>query len=305
MRRLAVALLLALCGCGSVPQSGPGGVQPSVSNPSPSASPSAAAMSQPDLAYRLIDSVGPPSYCDPSIYPVARLDAPPDAPEAVAKLRADKPLEFAAIVRHERLNPASLSANDDEHILQQDHELAALSLTPDGPRYRFRYQLVGPRSDEVSGTIDQQGAITVESRVLAHPHICPICLAQWAGIATPSGELPVSKVHSGTVVWTLDAAGNRVAAPVLNVGSTRTPAGHQIVHLQLADGRSVDVSPRHPLADGRRVADLAPGDPLDGTVIASAERRPYAGAATWDLLPAGPTHVYWADGIPLGSTLGS
>src|SRR5262249_18535031 len=184
---------------------------------------------------------------------------------------------ISAIVRHERLNPASLSANDDEHILQQDRELAALPLTPDGPGYRFRYQVAGTRSDEVSGTIDQSGAITVESRVLAHPHICPICLAQWARIATPSGELPVSKVHPGTLVWTLDAAGNRVAAPVLNVGSTPTRAGHQVVHLQLADGRSVDVSPGHPLADGRRVADLTPGDPLDGTLIASAERRPYAG----------------------------
>jgi len=241
----------------------------------------------------------------PAIFPVARLDAPPDALEAVVKLRADKPVEFAAIVRHERLNPASLSANDDEHILQLDRELAALPLTPDGPGYRFRYQVAGTRSDEVSGTIDQIGAITVESRLLAHPHICPICLAQWARIATPSGELPVSKVHSGTVVWTLDAAGNRVAAPVLNVGSTPTPAGHQIVHLQLADGRSVDVSPGHPLADRRRVADLAPGDPLDGTLIASAERRHYAGAATWDLLPSGPTRVYWEDGVSLGSTLGS
>jgi hypothetical protein len=37
--------------------------------------------------------------------------------------------------------------------------------------------------------------------------------------------------------------------------------------------------------------------------VANAALLAYAGAATWDLLPAGTTHVYWADGVPLGSTL--
>jgi len=209
----------------------------------------------------------------PAIFPVARLDAPPDALEAVVKLRADKPVEFAAIVRHERLNPASLSANDDEHILQQDRELAALPLTPDGPGYRFRYQVAGTRSDEVSGTIDQSGAITVESRVLAHPHICPICLAQWARIATPGRA---TREQGPPRDPGLDAGRSREPRGCARTqcrehADTGRPPGR---HLQLADGRSVDVSPGHPLADGRRVADLAPGGPLDGTLIASAERRP-------------------------------
>ena len=113
----------------------------------------------------------------------------------------------------------------------------------------------------------------------------------------------MSQVRRGMLVWTLDAAGNRVAAPVLIVANTPAPMGHEVVHLTLTDGRSVDVSPGHPLVDGRRAGDLASGDRLDGAVVASAGRRPYRGAATWDLLPSGTTHVYWADRMPLRSTL--
>jgi len=303
MRKLAGALLLTLLACGSLAHPGSPSSQQSGSGLPAAPSPSTGPLSLAELRYRLIDSVGPPFYCDPWIYPVSRPEAPPEAAQQVAKLREDNRAEFDAIVRHEHLNEASLSANDDEHVLEQARELAALPLTPDGPRYRFRYQLVGPPRDEVAGTIDQRGAIAVESRVQAHYRACPICLAQWVRIATPSGELPVSEVRRGTLVWTLDAAGNRVAAPVLVVGHTPAPAGHDVVHITLTDGRSVDVSPGHPLVDGRRAGDLAPGDRLDGAVVVSAGPRPYHGAATWDLLPSGMTHVYWADGIPLGSTL--
>jgi len=303
MKKLAVAMLLTLCACGSVAQPGSAGAQPSGSGSPPAPSPSSGPLSLPDLGYRLIDSLGPPFYCDPWIYPVARPEAPPDAGQEVEKLRAGNPAEFDAIVRHEHLNEASLSANDDEHILQQARELAALPLTPVGPRYRFRYQLAGPPQDEVAGTIDQRGAISVESRVPAPRHPCPICLAQRTRIATPSGEVPVSQVRRGMLVWTLNAAGGRVAAPVLAVAHTLAPPGHEVVHLTLTDGRSVDVSPGHPLMDGRWAGDLVPGDWLDGAVVASAVRRPYHDAATWDLLPSGTTHVYWAEGIPLGSTL--
>jgi hypothetical protein len=35
----------------------------------------------------------------------------------------------------------------------------------------------------------------------------------------------------------------------------------------------------------------------------SADRMPYDGGQTFDLLPAGGTGIYWANGIELGSTL--
>ena len=81
------------------------------------------------------------------------------------------------------------------------------------------------------------------------------------------------------------------------------PAGHEVVYLVLADGRSVFVSPGHPLPDGRRVSALRPGEAYDGSAVAAVDRIPYDGGRTFDLLPSGATGVYWANGIELGSTL--
>jgi len=234
---------------------------------------------------------------------VARPEDPAEAARAVAALRTQDPDEFDAIVRHEHLDAASLSAADDLRILSQASALAAVQLTSRGDRYGFAYEVVGPPTAEVSGTIDASGSIAMTSRRPAPRRPCPICLARWTRIATPAGEVPVTEIVPGMAVWTVDGRGRRVLVPVLAVGHAIAPAGHQVVHLALADGRSVDVSPGHPLPDGGRAGDLRPGDLLDGSVVMGVERRAYAGA-TWDLLPAGPTHLYWADGVLLASTLG-
>ena len=80
-------------------------------------------------------------------------------------------------------------------------------------------------------------------------------------------------------------------------------ASHSLVELSLEDGRRVRGSGGHPLADEGTMGALRPGDALDGSAIVGVETVPYLGAATWDLLPAGPSGTYWADGVLLGSTL--
>jgi hypothetical protein len=76
-----------------------------------------------------------------------------------------------------------------------------------------------------------------------------------------------------------------------------------MVHLVLADGRELLASPGHKTADGRALGFLAAGDALDGSTIKLWELVPYAGDRTYDLLPAGPTGTYWANGVLLSSTL--
>jgi len=76
-----------------------------------------------------------------------------------------------------------------------------------------------------------------------------------------------------------------------------------MVHLVLADGRELLASPGHRTADGRALGDLQKGDELDGSTITHWALVPYAGERTYDLLPAGPTGRYWANGILLSSTL--
>jgi hypothetical protein len=90
---------------------------------------------------------------------------------------------------------------------------------------------------------------------------------------------------------------------VLEVGSVSVPAGHQMVHLVLTGGRELLASPGHRTSDGRQLGGLAVGDIVDGSSITTWELVPYAGDRTYDLLPAGPTGTYWANGILLSSTL--
>jgi len=129
-----------------------------------------------------------------------------------------------------------------------------------------------------------------------------ICLAATDRIATPGGPVPVLNVVPGMIVWTLDASGRRVAAPVLAVTHRPALVGQPILRFTLSDGRVVEASAGHPTFTGTRVGELVPGDLLDGSAVSSIEELPYAGA-TWDLLPAGATGAYWANDVLLGSTL--
>src|SRR5437660_11545967 len=128
MRKLALALLV-LCSCG--PGSHASVPSPELTSISPT---SGARLSSTELQYRRVDGLGAPFHCDPSLYPVARTEDPAAAGE-VAALRSQDPDRFDAIVRHEHLNAASLSAADDLHVMRQARELAAVPLTADGPRY--------------------------------------------------------------------------------------------------------------------------------------------------------------------------
>jgi hypothetical protein len=138
--------------------------------------------------------------------------------------------------------------------------------------------------------------------VIGKPQICPICLASDTMIDAPSGAVSVRDVRKGTIVWTLDADGEKVAAEVLEVSRMKAPADHRVVRLVLSDGREARISPEHPTIDGRHVGDLRAGDSYDGAIVRSAELEAYGGDATYDLLPSG-IGAYWANGILMGTTI--
>ena len=61
--------------------------------------------------------------------------------------------------------------------------------------------------------------------------------------------------------------------------------------------------PSHPTADGRTVGELEGNGTYDRSLVKSTELIPYQEYKTYDLLPAGNTGFYWANGILLASTL--
>ena len=154
-----------------------------------------------------------------------------------------------------------------------------------------------------AGIIDAHGTIRIEQQAPAGQPPCPICLARGTKIETPTGEVTVEDIRVGLEIWSLDEGGNRIVVAVTQVGSTPVPATHRVVSLVLADGRTVHASPGHPLADGRRLGDIRQGDRVGGLLVVSADLVPYSGGATFDLLPSAPAVVYFANGVPLRSTL--
>jgi len=73
--------------------------------------------------------------------------------------------------------------------------------------------------------------------------------------------------------------------------------------VELSDTRTITASQNHPTADNKALGNYKVGDTLDGAQVTSIEYLPYIEDATYDILPAGSTGLYWADGILLKSTL--
>ena len=287
------AVLLAACGGG-------------LASPTPSPSPSPQTLTVPQLKYRVIDQLGRPWFCDPDFFPVGRGDEGQRAQEKLPEIQKDADT-FRAIVAYLKL-PSSPPYTADQQlaIYREWKTLNVLQLQPTTTNvWGFAYlamRNVGG-GERVEGRVLADGSVSVLTRQQSGPPACPICLALGTRIGTPDGEIAVQDLRAGDVVWTVDTNGVRVSAPLVAVGNTPVPATHIVVRVALDDGRLVYVSPGHPTADGRHIGELAAGDTLDGARIASVDRVSYAGGATYDILPAGATGAYWANGVLLGSTL--
>jgi hypothetical protein len=259
------------------------------------------------LKFAVLDSVGLPVYCDPDFYPLARAGG--EQASAIAKfpqIQAD-PEVYSAIIAHEKLSGTDVNDQEKLVIYRVYKNLNALTVTQSGDSYGFTFRVRSTTGTAsylmVVGTVRVDGVVTVSSRTPTGAPNCPICLAASTLISTPSGTVRVTDVKPGMVVWTANAAGERVAAPVLEVGSIQVPAGHLMVHLVLADGRELLASPGHRTADGRQLGLLADGDSVDGSTITGWELVPYTSGRTYDILPAGATGDYWANGILLSTTI--
>ena len=262
-------------------------------------------LSVPQLQFAVMDSVGKPVWCDPDFYPVARAGG--EEANAMAKypeIKRDAAV-YAAIVAHEHLPTGELSDAQKLTLYRAWKLLGAVRLVPNGNQYSFEFTVRSKTAgyEKVTGKVRVDGAVAVDSRIVSGAPNCPICLAASTNIATPDGPVRVTDVRIGTVVWTEDARGGRVAAPVVALGSMPVPPGHMMVHLVLADGREVLASPGHRTGDGRPLASLKQGDPVDGSTVVRWELLAYSGLRTYDLLPGGVTGHYWANGIVLASTL--
>jgi hypothetical protein len=293
------AILLAGC-------LGPGGGPPTPTPmPTMTATPTPQATYSPaQLKYLVLDHYGegPFFYCDPDYYPIAHGDELERAISMLPEIENDT-ATFAAIISRKGFVPPY--TNETKLAIYREYKkLNAIQFIPlSTGTFGFSLQLgTFQGGQRVSGTVRNDGIILSEQTETAIL-TCPICLTGETRIDTPSGQVRVKDIHAGMLVWTPDGNGGRTAVPVLLTVKTPVPASHRLVHLELSDGRELFASPGHPLGDGRQLGMLAVGNTVDGATVIGVGFVPCTGGFTYDILPAGDTGVYWADGIPLKSTL--
>jgi hypothetical protein len=78
---------------------------------------------------------------------------------------------------------------------------------------------------------------------------------------------------------------------------------HFVMRVKLVDGRTIEISPGHPTADGHSFADLTPGSSLGGVGVVDVHRAAYGYPFTYDILPDSDTGTYFAAGALIGSTM--
>jgi hypothetical protein len=263
----------------------------------------------PELRYRILQEFGALFFCDPDRYPRGR-DEMPEAVKAFPEIQKDIDT-FRAITKNYGLEKITELSDIQKLIVYTEYKkLSAIRLEALGEKYKFsiraRNDSSGPNSRNngfaIDGLVDQKKQITVlkkEPTFLT----CPMCLAGSTQIDTPAGPVAVKDLKKGMLVWTLDGQAERVAQPVLKTSSVSVPLDHLLIHLVLKDGRELWASPQHPTVDGRTVTQLEQNAVYDGATVAYAELVPNEDTKTYDLLPAGDTGFYWANGILLASTL--
>jgi hypothetical protein len=128
-----------------------------------------------------------------------------------------------------------------------------------------------------------------------------VCASPNTLIATPDGERAIAGLREGDLVYSVDRDMIR-AVPILR--ATKTPVSlHHVLRIVLANGRTLEISPDHPMSDGQALSSLSEEKMLDGQQVHSIQLIPYAHEATYDILPASDTGTYFASGVRIGSTL--
>jgi hypothetical protein len=255
------------------------------------------------LRYLLLDRYHNFAYCDPDLYPVARDDEAAAAEDWWRHTDSSSPERLAILPQHGYHEPLTTS---QRLVAYRDHKkLTVIVMTPIAGGYRYTLS-IGSSIDEpdqtVTGSITFVGTVTEASRT-QRPGGCPICLEAATRIATPTGGRLVTNIKIGDLVWTVDARGHRVAAPVERTIRRATPGPHLMLQLVLTDGRTLIAAGTHPDVYGHDLRELRVALAYDGSTVASTAWVASTSTATYDILPSGSTGAYWANGILVGSTL--
>jgi hypothetical protein len=256
------------------------------------------------LEYRLFAKYPNIFWCDSDYYPVAREgQEQQNSVDQFLTIKSNQ-AEFSAILTQLNLPNKTDYTDNEKLLIYREHKKLtyAVQMTAANGGYNFDLRVGEGQGTRIQGTIITSGEIQETSRETSF-NTCPICLVKGTLIDTPQGRIPVEQLSKGMIVWTTDDSGNRIAKEIVETTSTIVPSSFKVIKIELNDGRTITASPGHPTAEGRAIADYQLGNELDGAQIVTMDYITYENSMTYDILPAGNTGYYWANGILLGSTL--
>jgi hypothetical protein len=135
------------------------------------------------------------------------------------------------------------------------------------------------------------------------PNRCK-CLPPSTLITTPNGDVAIHQLKENDIVLTTNLKGEAVEAPIKITNKVLVSEVHSMIVFELADGRKLQVTAEHPSAIvSKSIDQYCIGEEIDGSVIIQKSVVIYNEEYTYDILPAGETGYYWANGILIGSTL--
>ncbi len=267
-------------------------------------SPTMTIYSLPQLEYHLFSNFSDVFWCDPDYYPVAiEGQEQQNAIDKFPTIKSNQ-VEFSAILEYLNLSNKASYTDGEKLLIYEEHKKLtyAVQMTISEDSYNFNLRVSKGQGERIEGNIKITGEIKVTKRE-ASVNTCPICLAKGTLIDTPIGQIPVEQLTRGMTVWTVDDSGNRIATQLVETSATPVPSFFHLIRIKLSDMRSVIASPGHPTSEGKAIADYQVGDTLDGAQVVSSDYFTYNSGMTYDILPAGSTGLYWANGILLRSTL--
>ncbi|MBX3063282.1 MAG: Hint domain-containing protein [Anaerolineae bacterium] len=253
-------------------------------------------------------------YCDGYAHPIPVLSVEKEDAVRYFEVIRQNSSVYTAILNRLNLQETTEFTQDEQlSIYRECRDLHAvrLILNSSTPMYKDLFVRYNNSTYLASGYVEWTGEVAVmnlEPSPLGL--LCPLCLTEGTLIDTPKGQVPIEAINVGDMVITSNWRGERVSVPILRV--TKIPVEqHQIIHLSLNDGTTLDVSGGHPLPNGGIVQGLTLGSRITANsnympsppYVTGIEFALYKGKFTYDILPDGDTGFYWANGIPLASTL--
>ncbi|MES0491265.1 MAG: Hint domain-containing protein [Leptospirales bacterium] len=135
-------------------------------------------------------------------------------------------------------------------------------------------------------------------RELEDPKRYQKCNSPQTKILTSIGYIAIVDLKVGDMVMTE----TNQFVPVLKISKVKA-TNHHVSLVHFDNGSVVQISPTHPLADGRFMGQLKPGDKVGTMHVVSAQLIFYEYEYTYDILPDSPSANYYAEGILLKSTI--